>query len=79
LITILLFANLQEEIGTNQLNINLDNKELNVLHIKEWLKKTYHLQSLNQVMIAINECYATDDVVVSDGDTIAFIPPVSGG
>lgn len=30
-------------------------------------------------MIAINETYASPDVVLRDGDELAFIPPVAGG
>lgn len=31
------------------------------------------------IAIAINERYATRATALSDGDTVAFIPPVSGG
>ncbi|HYI07431.1 MAG TPA: molybdopterin converting factor subunit 1 [Thermoanaerobaculia bacterium] len=30
-------------------------------------------------MIAINETYATPDAVLTEGDELAFIPPVAGG
>jgi molybdopterin converting factor small subunit len=30
-------------------------------------------------VIAVNEVYATDDVVVKSGDVVAVIPPVAGG
>ena len=30
-------------------------------------------------MIAINEDYATAETLLSDGDELAFIPPVAGG
>jgi len=34
---------------------------------------------LDQVLTAINEEFAIDEDIVKDGDTVAFIPPVSGG
>jgi molybdopterin synthase sulfur carrier subunit len=77
MITILLFAHLQEEVGSEQLK--LDKTEITVHQLKEWLKDTYNLPALHQVMTAINENFATEDDVVKDGDTIAFIPPLSGG
>jgi molybdopterin synthase sulfur carrier subunit len=77
MITVLLFAHLREEIGSDQLKI--EKTEITVHQLKEWLKDEYHLQSLNQVMTAINENFATEDDVVKDGDTVALIPPVSGG
>ncbi|PEZ05491.1 molybdopterin converting factor subunit 1 [Bacillus sp. AFS018417] len=78
MITILLFANLREEIGSDQLLI-IEKKEISVHQLKEWLKDSYRLQSLDQVMTAINEEFAIDEDIVKDGDTVAFIPPVSGG
>jgi molybdopterin converting factor subunit 1 len=30
-------------------------------------------------MVAVNESYADADVVLRDGDELAFIPPVAGG
>lgn len=77
MITILLFANLREEVGSDQLII--EKKEIRVHQLKEWLKDSYRLQSLNQVMTAINEEFAIDEDIVKNGDTVAFIPPVSGG
>lgn len=77
MITVLLFAHLREEFGSHQLKI--EQTEVTVHQLKGWLKDNYHLQSLNQVMTAINEDFATEEDVVKDGDTVAFIPPVSGG
>ncbi|MDM5154454.1 molybdopterin converting factor subunit 1 [Bacillus sp. DX1.1] len=78
MITILLFANLREEVGSDQLVI-IEKQEINVHQLKEWFKDSYRLQSLDQVMTAINEEFAVDEDIVKDGDTVAFIPPVSGG
>ncbi|PEA84320.1 molybdopterin converting factor subunit 1 [Bacillus pseudomycoides] len=78
MITMLLFANLREEVGSDQLLI-IEKKEIRVHQLKEWLKDSYRLQSLDQVLTAINEEFAIDEDIVKDGDTVAFIPPVSGG
>lgn len=78
MITILLFANLREEVGSDQLLIT-EKKEVRVHQLKEWLKESYRLQSLDRVMTAINEEFAVDEDIVKDGDTVAFILPVSGG
>lgn len=37
------------------------------------------LTGLNSLLIAVNNVYAEDDLVVSETDEIAIIPPVSGG
>lgn len=34
---------------------------------------------MNQILIAVNSDYASDQNPLSDGDEVACIPPVSGG
>jgi molybdopterin synthase sulfur carrier subunit len=77
MIKILLFAELQEEAGVD--NVEVEKAGLTVAEIKEWLLQEYKLSSLANIMVAINESYATEEDEVKDGDTVAFIPPVSGG
>jgi molybdopterin synthase sulfur carrier subunit len=77
MIKILLFAELQEEAGVD--NVEVEQAGLTVAEIKEWLLQEYKLSSLANIMVAINESYATEEDEVKDGDTVAFIPPVSGG
>ncbi len=77
MIKILLFAHLQENAGKSQLEIELD--QITVSQLKQHLHSLYNLPQLDQVLTAINEEYAEDVDVVKSGDTVAFIPPVSGG
>ncbi|MGE6549419.1 molybdopterin converting factor subunit 1 [Bacillus mycoides] len=78
MITILLFANLREEVGSERLVI-IEKREINVQQLKKWLEDNYQLQTLDKVMVAINEEFVTDEEIVKVGDIVAFIPPVSGG
>lgn len=78
MITILLFANLREEVGSDRLVI-LEKQEMTVQQLKEWLKASYCLQSLDRVMVAVNEEFVTDEEMIKAGDIVALIPPVSGG
>lgn len=77
MINILLFAHLQEQVGESQLEVELS--DVTVAQLKEWLEKHYPQLSLQQIMTAVNEEFATDTTIVQSGDTIAFIPPISGG
>ncbi|WP_413364024.1 molybdopterin converting factor subunit 1 [Lysinibacillus sp. 3P01SB] len=77
MIRILLFAHLQEAIGESELSVELSG--YSVVQIKDWMEKQYPQLSLQKMMTAVNEEFATDDMIVRDGDTLAFIPPISGG
>lgn len=77
MINILLFAHLQEVTGKSEIKIGLS--DYTVGQIKEWMENQYPQLSLQNMMAAVNEEFATDDIIVKDGDTLAFIPPISGG
>ncbi|MDM5249572.1 MULTISPECIES: molybdopterin converting factor subunit 1 [unclassified Lysinibacillus] len=77
MINILLFAHLQEIIGESKLCVELE--DCTVGQIKEWMETQYPQVSLQHVMTAVNEEFATDSTIIKKGDTIAFIPPISGG
>jgi molybdopterin synthase sulfur carrier subunit len=50
-----------------------------VHELKQLLQDKHGLQGLSSVMTAINESFANEGDLIKDGDTVAFIPPVSGG
>ncbi len=78
MIELLFFAQLQEIVGSSKLTIDTSN--ISVSEIKEKYLAKYEMNDLlSQAMIAVNEEYSTEDTVVSSGDVVAFIPPVSGG
>ncbi len=77
MISILFFAHLQEAVGTSELKVDLSNQT--VSQIKEWVENQYPQLSLKHMITAINEEFATDTMIVKAGDTVAFIPPISGG
>ncbi|KOY83375.1 molybdopterin converting factor subunit 1 [Lysinibacillus macroides] len=77
MIHILLFAHLQEVVGESKLSVELS--DITVDQLKAWLEKQYPQLSLQSIMVAINEEFATDTTMIQSGDTIAFIPPISGG
>lgn len=76
MIEVLLFAHLQEAVG--EAKITWTELPITVGELKQQLTERYKL-ALQAVMVAVNEEYAEDSVELKDGDTIALIPPVSGG
>ncbi len=77
MITILFFAQLQEDIG--QAKVELELEPLTVSELKNKVQKKYKVSGLRHIMTTINEEFAMDDETVKPGDTVAFIPPISGG
>ena len=48
--------------------------------LKKKLKEMYpKLEDVQSFALAVNESYADDEVRLNEGDTVAIIPPVSGG
>jgi molybdopterin synthase sulfur carrier subunit len=74
---VLFFAHLRDAVGAEHLLIDATGKT--VAELKEELAKNYQLPQLDTVMTAVNEEFAPDEMIIQDGDEIAFIPPVSGG
>ncbi|MBX9971604.1 molybdopterin converting factor subunit 1 [Cytobacillus firmus] len=73
---IMFFAHLRDRVGEESVTKDVSGKTISEL--KKMLEENYELK-LDSVMAAVNEEFASDDEVIQDGDTIAFIPPVSGG
>ncbi|AYV72946.1 molybdopterin converting factor subunit 1 [Niallia circulans] len=74
---ILVFAHLQEQLGTSELE--LDWEAQTVQTFKEAFQQSYGIDSLDQVMIAVNEEFARGQAMIQKDDVVALIPPVSGG
>lgn len=78
MIEVLLFAQLQEEVGSSRVTFQSD--QISVAELKRKFAERYNIEHLlEEAMVAINEEYAEDLTIISSGDTVAFIPPVSGG
>ncbi|HEU5141409.1 MAG TPA: molybdopterin converting factor subunit 1 [Bacillales bacterium] len=78
MIQILLFAKFQEAVGED--SIAWHDAPITVGALKEQLQGAYEeFPRLDDVMVAVNEQYANNETEIRDGDTVALIPPVSGG
>lgn len=79
MIQILLFASLAQQAGTQKVSLNID-APVSVDQVRNLLQeKVGQLKGLDNCLIALNEEYVESSDFVKSGDTIAFIPPVSGG
>jgi len=73
---VMFFAHLRDAVGEESVSLDFTGKT--VAEAKAILSEQYGV-NLDSVMAAVNEEFASDEDVLSDGDVVAFIPPVSGG
>ena len=72
---VLLFGISKDLLGTTSLVFSIS-PNTTVLEFKTQLQKEYpQLSEINSYAIAINESYATNEIVLKENDLIAIIPP----
>lgn len=77
MVDVLFFAELQEKAGRAKVSVDAAGLTVNEL-ISKYLHE-FEFENLHQAMIAVNEEYSNVQTILSAGDVVAFIPPVSGG
>ena len=78
-IKLLLFGITTDLLETSSLEFEVSNNT-NIKDLKiQLLLKYPKLVNINSYAIAVNESYATNNVVIKENDVVAIIPPVSGG
>ena len=77
---LLYFAQLREKIKASEEDLELPAGST-VSDVRQHLLKRYpHMKNtLDAVAIAVNLEYTEDELILSEGDSVALIPPVSGG
>lgn len=79
-IRVLLFASLREAAGTGELSLTLDPGSRSGAVLAELARRIPQRSGLlERCALAVNEEYTSADLSLHDGDTVAVIPPVSGG
>ncbi|MET3728991.1 molybdopterin synthase sulfur carrier subunit [Fictibacillus halophilus] len=79
MINILLFANLAQQAKSERVSIEVKSP-LTVEEVRNLLQNEVgKLSGIENALVAVNEEYVDLTDQVNVGDTVAFIPPVSGG
>ena len=79
-LNLLAFGIAKDIFGKRALEMEFPEASLSVENLSEKLNEHYpKLAELKSFMLAINSEYAEPGQLVSDGDEVAIIPPVSGG
>ncbi len=81
MITVKLFARIREELGVGELSWPVADsvRDLRDALCRERGPRWADALQSPQVIIAVNQQVAALDVALSDGDEVAFFPPVTGG
>ncbi len=78
--TVLLFAQLAESIGSDRLTIKLKDGATIEDALQELGSQHEIIASTRDALaVAIDDRYCARNTTLCDGDTLALIPPVSGG
>ena len=78
------FARLKESLKYSTEDLDLPNEPMTILKLKAYLAKrgdvwSQMLMGKLKVRAAINHELVDDNATISDGDEVAFFPPVTGG
>lgn len=75
-ISVKFFARLREQVGIDEINLDFTPK-MDARQV--WNTSTSDRPLPDNTLCAINMEYVSIDTLVSDGDEVAFFPPVTGG
>lgn len=75
---VLLFAGLKQKVGSEFITVPLEDT-LDVMSLRQNIETVEPSLNGEVYMVAVNENFVRADYVVQNGDTVALIPPVSGG
>ncbi len=84
-IRVLFFAKVREQIGSEELSIELDNVKAQVTvqtlinALSQKSKQWHDTLSDNSVKISVNHQLANQATVLSNNAEVAFFPPITGG
>jgi len=77
------FASLREQLGTGEEQIELPSNITDISGLTRWLQTREEpwksALADSRLHVAINQEIARPDAPVTDGDEVAWFPPVTGG
>ncbi len=81
MINVLFFASLKETTGQDSLSVMLSDVKLSKLIEKIISDHPTWSEALTapNIVVSVNKEIVLDDILISQGDEVAFLPPVTGG
>ena len=79
-IKVLYFASLREEIGRRGDTVDYPSQDSSSMSVEQlWVNSTGQHSFPDYLLVAVNQEYTNPQAILSDGDEVAFFPPVTGG
>jgi molybdopterin synthase sulfur carrier subunit len=84
MVTLRFFASLREVLGVDDEKIELPAGVLTIHQLTEWLEQrggqwATALQESRSIHVAVNQQVGSRQTAVTDGDEVAYFPPMTGG
>ena len=80
MIEVVFFARLREELGTASMQIDEQTMSLSQLTSMLAAKNSaWHTAFAKDLLVAVNQDMVSEDILLNDGDEVAYFPPVTGG
>ena len=81
MINVLFFASLKETTGRDSLSVMLSDVKLSKLIEQIISDHPTWAEALTapNIVVSVNKEIVLDDILISQGDEVAFLPPVTGG
>ena len=80
---VVFFASIREDVGCDELNLSLSDD----VHLADIISMVaadcgehcHAVLTAENVKVAVNQALITGNPMISNGDEVAFLPPVTGG
>ncbi|ARN76108.1 molybdopterin converting factor subunit 1 [Oceanicoccus sagamiensis] len=84
MVTVLFFARIREQLGVDRLSMALPYQPISLSQFKQHLVDSHNpdwsnILMADNVIKAVNQDVVDDNHSLTEGDEIAFFPPVTGG
>lgn len=78
-IELLVFAHLCDELGFKEKMLEFESLSVSVQDVVKQVMSVDLLRKNRHLRYAVNEMFVDTDYILDDGDSLAIIPPMSGG